>query len=278
MIVGERAAAVALDANFAELLAWYASWPGGEVHRDADVWRCHAGVAFRAVNAACRVRLASGTADARIADVTHWFAERGLPWRWLVGASSLPADLDGRLTAAGLTQISDNPGMALDLDAFVDIRPLPTGATIERVVDEPGLLRWRAVQRLGLELDETRDHAWWIAHRRPGFGSDAPLMNWVASVDGRPVAAAALFDGAGVAGIYNVVTVPDVRGRGFGRAVTAEAIAEGRRRGLRTAVLGSSDMGYPVYRSLGFRDVSRLRSYTLPATVGARVSQPQPPA
>jgi ribosomal protein S18 acetylase RimI-like enzyme len=274
MIAEERAAAIALDANFAELLAWYASWAGGEVHRDADVWRCHAGVAFRALNAACRVRLASASADARIAETTRWFVERAQPWRWLLGASALPPDVDRRLTAAGLDRVGDNAGMALDLDAFVDDRPMPAGGAIERVVDEPGLLRWRAVQRLGLELDEVRDDAWWTAHRRPGFSSDAPLVNWVASLDGRPVAAAALFDGADVAGIYNVVTVPDARGRGFGRAVTVEAIAEGRRRGLRTAVLGSSDMGYPVYRSLGFREVSRLRSYTVPATV----SPPQPAA
>jgi ribosomal protein S18 acetylase RimI-like enzyme len=74
-----------------------------------------------------------------------------------------------------------------------------------------------------------------------------------------------LFDGAGVAGIYNVCTVPEARGRGIGRAVTAAALEDAVARGLRLAVLGSSELGYPVYRRLGFRDVSRLRSYaTLP--------------
>jgi hypothetical protein len=36
---------------------------------------------------------------------------------------------------------------------------------------------------------------------------------------------------------------------------------EAVRRGERTAVLGSSEMAYPVYRRLGFRDVSRLVSF-----------------
>jgi ribosomal protein S18 acetylase RimI-like enzyme len=67
-----------------------------------------------------------------------------------------------------------------------------------------------------------------------------------------------------VAGIYNVTTVPEARGRSLGRAVTAEAIVEAVRRGRRLAVLGSSDMGLPVYRRLGFREVSRLRSYAPP--------------
>jgi ribosomal protein S18 acetylase RimI-like enzyme len=265
MSLDDRAAAAALDENFAELLAWYASWPGGELIQDAELWRCYTGVAFRAVNVAARPRLTSATADGTIRDATRWFVERGSPWRWLLGATAEPADLHDRLLAAGLEMVSDNPGMALDIDSFTDDRPLPSGASVERVVDEPGLIRWREVQRRGLELDVARDEAWWTAHRRPGFTVDAPLINWVASVDGRPVSAAALFVGGGVAGIYNVVTVPEARGKGFGRAVTAEALEEGRRRGLRTAVLGASEMGHPMYRGLGFRDVSRLRSYTVPA-------------
>jgi ribosomal protein S18 acetylase RimI-like enzyme len=250
--------AQALDANFAELLAWYASWPGAELVRDDDVWLCHSGVPFRAINAACCLGLRD---VGRVDEVNAFFNQREMPWRWLVGASSRPADLDRTLEASGLVCVSDNPGMALELDGFVAEPVDKPGLTIERVVDEAGLRAWRAVQVRGLDLDPVRDDAWWTAHRRPGFANDLPLTNWVAFVDGEPVAAAALFDGAGVAGIYNVVTVPDARGKGLGRAATAEALAEGVRRGRRLAVLGSSELGLPVYRRLGFREISRLRSY-----------------
>jgi ribosomal protein S18 acetylase RimI-like enzyme len=250
----------ALDANFAELLAWYGSFPGGEVARSDEAWLCDSGVTFRAINAA--VRLRPGV-ERRIDDVAAWFADRGRPWRWLVGGSSRPSDIGDRLTASGLARLSDNPGMALDLAGFTP-EPLPDGVSVARVADEAGLLCWREVQRRGLELDPVRDEAWWVAHRRPGVDDEHPLVNWVATLHGEPVAAAALFDGAGVAGIYNVTTVPEARGRGLGRAVTAEAIAEGVRRGRRLAVLGSSEMGLPVYRRLGFREVSRLRSYAPP--------------
>ena len=87
---------------------------------------------------------------------------------------------------------------------------------------------------------------------------------WIATLHGEPVAAASLFEGAGVAGVYNVATVPEARGRGIGRAVTATVLAEAVARGHRLAVLGSSDLGFPVYRRLGFTEVSRLRSYALP--------------
>ncbi len=115
---------------------------------------------------------------------------------------------------------------------------------------------------LGLASTDEAADAWWIAHQRAGFDPDLPLTNWVARLDGVPVAAAALFVAAGVAGIYNVCTVPEARGRGIGGAVTVAAIDVGARLGLPIAVLGASDLGFPVYHRLGFREVSRLRSYT----------------
>ena len=107
---------------------------------------------------------------------------------------------------------------------------------------------------------ETR--AWRDAHDR-ALSADVPLRDWIALLDGVPVAAAALFVGAGVAGIYNVATVPEARGRGIGRAVTAAALAEAVARGQRTAVLGSSEMGYPG-----------LSAARLPRRVAAAVVRP----
>jgi len=253
---GDGDVVAAFEANFAEVLAWYASF-GGETVRAEDHWRSHSGVAFRALNGVTAIRLRGSEA---IAEATAWFVDRAMPWRWLVHDSSVPRDLGVRLVASGLDPLSDNPAMAMPLEGF-EVEPLPPRVTIERVTDEAGLRRWREVSRRGMDLDPVRDEAWWIAHRRPGFADDAPLVNYVASLDGEPVSVAALFDAAGVAGIYNVATVPEARGRGIGRAVTAEALAEGARRGLAVAALGASPPGYPVYRRLGFKEIGRLRSF-----------------
>jgi predicted GNAT family acetyltransferase len=56
------------------------------------------------------------------------------------------------------------------------------------------------------------------------------------------------------AGVYNVVTVPAHRGKGYGAAVTWAVVAEGARRGCTHAVLQASETGYPVYRRMGFVD------------------------
>ena len=128
------------------------------------------------------------------------------------------------------------------------------------VDDLAALDAWEELQRRALMLDDTRARAWRDAHDR-ALSADIQLRDWIALLDGAPVAAAGLFVAAGVAGIYNVATVPEARGRGIGRAVTAAALAEAVARGEHTAALGSSEMGFPVYSHLGFREVSRLRSY-----------------
>jgi ribosomal protein S18 acetylase RimI-like enzyme len=255
----DAAAAAALDANFAELIRWYASRPGGEVVEADDVTMCATGVAFRAVNCAVAIDLDPANADDRIAEVGAWFEARGVPWRWVVGPTSGPADLGDRLARAGFEPNRGSVGMVLDLDGF-EPEPTPAGVEIVTVDDLAGLAAWESIQRTALDLDETRTRAWGDAHDR-ALGPDVPLRDWIAFLDGVPVASAALFVGAGVAGIYNVATAPEARGRGIGRAVTAAALAEAVRRGERTAVLGASELGYPVYRRLGFRDVSHLRSH-----------------
>ena len=103
-------AAEALDANFGELLAWYASWPGGEVRRDAELQLASTGVRFRAINTAALSDLAPATATNRIADAVAWLSARTDRWRWLV-TSVVPRfrriDADTCLVSASLRRISD---------------------------------------------------------------------------------------------------------------------------------------------------------------------------
>jgi GNAT superfamily N-acetyltransferase len=244
-------AAAALDANFAELLAWYASSPDGEIRHDHELLLTSSGVPFRAINAASRAALASSTASERIAEAIGWLGARNDLWRWLVGPTSRPPDLGDRLLAAGLDLAGESAGMALDLRGWQGVGPLPDGVSIAPVTNEAGLERWRLVQQRGLGLDDASAEAWWIAHRRGGFGAGLPLMNWLANLHGVPVGAAALFVGANVAGIYNVCTVPEARGRGIGAAVTGRRARRGglaRSRPGRARGIGDGLFGLPAPR------------------------------
>ncbi len=81
-----------------------------------------------------------------------------------------------------------------------------------------------------------------------------------------PVATARLSCLGDVGNIHGVVTEPTYRRRGFGTEMTWAAVAEALKRGCTAIVLSASDMGYPVYRRMGFRTVCRYGIYVPPGT------------
>ena len=96
-------------------------------------------------------------------------------------------------------------------------------------------------------------------YRRLGF--EGSWRHYLGRLAGEPVATATTFFGAGVAGIYFVCTVERARRRGIGAGVTLAALREARDLGYTISVLGSSEMGYPVYRRLGFEEYCRIGLY-----------------
>jgi GNAT superfamily N-acetyltransferase len=264
---GPEARARALDDNFAALLAHYARGVGGEVDAASDLVLSTTRLPSRIVNAAVAARLSIERADRRIADALAFFARTDRPWRWLVGPSNEPDDLPDRLARAGLVQVGESTAMTLELHRHAAQPPEPSdlaGLDIHEVASEADFEIWHAVQQATLPLERPAADAWRRVHAALGYGPSGALRNFVAELDGRPVGAAALFIGAGVAGIYNVSTVADLRGHGIGRATTSAALDAGLAKGAAIATLGASPLGLPVYLRLGFTGIGRLRSFAVP--------------
>jgi hypothetical protein len=76
-----------------------------------------------------------------------------------------------------------------------------------------------------------------------------------------PVATATPLLGAGVAVVYFVSTVEGARRRGIGASIALVALCEARGIGRGVGVLGSSPMGYSVYRGLGLEELCRIEIY-----------------
>ncbi|MDQ2966701.1 MAG: GNAT family N-acetyltransferase [Actinomycetota bacterium] len=86
------------------------------------------------------------------------------------------------------------------------------------------------------------------------------LETYLGRADGRDVSTAVGFTIDGTTGIFSVATPEEHRGRGYGAAITAQAVRDGFAAGADLAGLQSSPMGEPVYKRLGFREVE---TYTL---------------
>ena len=85
---------------------------------------------------------------------------------------------------------------------------------------------------------------------------------FVGLVGGRTVAIVALVETEDAIGIYSLATHPGHRRKGYGEALLRAVVAQAEQRsGPRKTVLQASEVGYSLYRRLGFREVTRFTVY-----------------
>lgn len=245
----------AIEDNAAELLMAMGAAGGGTQRETADVRWTIGGSPIDYHNAVVAADLQN--ADAVVAESLVELRNHGVPGCWHVGPSMRPADLGEQLVAAGFASGGSEPGMAVRIPELIAPSDVP-GLEITRVVDDDALAVWEST--LGQGFGEGEREARWVAsvYRKLGYGD--PWRHYLGRLDGVAVAATTVFLGAGVAGVYFVMTVPEARRHGIGAAIThaalrdAESVAE-------YGVLGSSPAGRSVYAALGFRELCTIELY-----------------
>ncbi len=253
--------------------------PGGEIAETAQLSRHHTFPTNPMFKGVWRARLAGDQADAVIDETIAWFKERNAPYFfWWTGPGTTPADLGARLQAHGLLDMAEQqqalaagihqteagaPGMAANLaqlDASV-LDKTPPGFLIKEVSSERELYDFKKVFVETYEIPDWAGQAWVDATLSLGLGS-TPWRIYVGYLDGAPVATNMLFNGAGVASVYAVATLPAAQRKGIGAAITLKPLLAARDLGYRYGVLFSTEMGQPVYERLGFRLTgARLNRY-----------------
>ncbi len=179
---------------------------------------------------------------------------RGHSFRWWISPSTRPANLAEILASHGLRHTYDAPGMVVELNAVDYALPLPAGLRMERVTD---LGDWERVFMEGFHRHERERGVWSAAYAH----CEEAWVHFVGYLDGEPVATTSLLLCGDLAGVYHVVTLPPARGRGIGRAITVAALQYARDTGATHAALQASEMGFSVYRAIGFVPYCDLTLY-----------------
>jgi len=230
--------------------AW-GRWPRMEVHDDTDAVWIMSDVRFPVFN---------GVLKARTNAIDRILAPFGdLPLIWWTGPDMEEA-VEEQLLARGFVHAAEPAGMAMELATLPENEP-PPGLVVEEVRDESTLHDWSRVSSTVFEFPGHATDAWHAVHAASGLGPDAPWRNFLARLDGDAVATSSLFTGSGVASIASVATLPHVRHRGIGTAVSLLPLRQARNSGFRIATLCASDAGEPVYGRMGFREFCRMGMY-----------------
>lgn len=254
--------AAAVEGDLVEHVARLHEPPVGEVHREGGAVWFATGLPSVNDNGVLRDAMRTERADEVVEGLLQPFLARGLPsmwWRFVGEAGDDPA-VAAALARHGFALDSDRPGMGLDLGGFVP-PPAPRGVTVHRVLDEAMFLGWADVVGRAFDDPDFADGNSVVMGLRIGFSDDSPFRHFLCRLEGEWVGASTLSLGAGVAGLANIATVPEHRGRGIGVCAAGAALTDARAIGLRIAALSADAAGVSVYEKLGFATVSRHLTY-----------------
>lgn len=249
----------AIKACEAELYRFLGRSPKAELDESSGLMRFSCAIPWAVFNGVFRTNLTPGRVDAAIEETIAYFGSRDVPaFSWWLAPDMQPADLGAHLESHGFTLRTGGSGMAIDL-AKVNEEPIsPASLSIQVVGDERTLRQWAFISAGCFGLQDFEDYCFdlWM-----DLGFDLPIRHYLGLLNGEPVATSTLFLAAGVAGIYNVAVLPDARRQGIGAAITLAPLRDARAQGYRVGVLGASEMGYNVYRRVGFQEYCKMSHY-----------------
>ena len=209
------------------------------------------------------------TVEQRLDQLIATFDARGTAVIWWYVPDHRPEDLRGRLEERGFRLRDDTAGMAMDLADLPDAVPAPDGVDIVEVADPDAIAQYVDVIIRSMAIDHPTVPADAAIvrsdHIRSRLGQDAHSRRFVAVLNGEPVATSRLSMAGGVAGLYTMVTLPHAQRRGIGLAMAHRAMLAGRDAGMRLGSLQATAMGYPIYRKLGFVEITRCHMLVRPA-------------
>jgi len=255
----------AMEANIAEEVNCFGrGLPGGEVHENAELTWFYTGRPY--LNSVTRTHLASDDeayANQKITEMIDYYSRRNSDFAWQVNLHTNPTNMGTLLEARGFTPIIHHIWMAQDIQKLNESFSSLPNLTIQEVRDAEELRTFMNISMRGFDTLESLAQTYYDNYLAIGFGPNASWHHFVGYLDKEPVADASVLLHAGVAGIYGVATIPEVRQLGIATQMTLHALREARTLGYRIAVLVPSDMGMNVYKRIGFAEYNQSIIYSL---------------
>lgn len=186
-------------------------------------------------------------------------AATGLP-HCLQARPGAAAALEAVASERGMSPAEDVPLMVLERLGSSVPEDQPSGFTIRALAPEQ---RHEHVALAAIGFGAAEEHFGRLIS--PELVRLAGTRMYLGEVDGEPVSTGLGSTRGGSVAIFNVATPVAHRRRGYGAAVTMQAVQDGFDSGASWAWLQASPLGCPVYERLGFRTVESWRCWVAAA-------------
>ena len=225
--------------SFEKLIA---AQPDAELRRIGPIVAFDSRIAFRIFNGVAVLEPA-GPDDVRAA--LAWMHRRDIPFTVWVREDLAPP-VEPALLADGM-ELRGEPEPVMGIRPPDQLPPPPVGVSLREVFDRETLEdHIRSNVESGMPEEPVR------LLYTDAFLEDPDVRMFTAYLDGRPAGNSVAIRGGKVAGVYGVGVPDELRRNGIGTAVTWAAVRAGSDWGCTFVVLQSSELGFGVYRRMGF--------------------------
>jgi ribosomal protein S18 acetylase RimI-like enzyme len=152
--------------------------------------------------------------------------------------------------------------MLADLSDLPKDVPSPDGVRIESVSSDSMMKDWMEPFKAGFQMPDVANDFFFSLFKEFGYTEELPMQNYLVYDKNEPVSCMTLYMGKNrVASIWCVATSHQARGKGLGTIITWKGCVEALQKGYRYAILISSEMGYSIYKRLGFEEYCKVGYY-----------------
>lgn len=187
------------------------------------------------------------------------FRSKKLPYAFWVGFEDEPAWLEAELQKLGLITDEMEWAMACDISEYQE---QIDRSCVRKVCDYNGI---RDLIHVMKQIFPKHEHDaiefFYYESEKFLLSSNSKLIFFIGYEKKNPISLASVYFDEGIASIFDVIVLPEMRGRGIGKLMTQVGILEAKAKGLDRCILTATNDAKYLYHKLGFVDAKTMKVY-----------------
>ncbi len=189
------------------------------------------------------------------------FRSKNLPYAFWVGFEDEPSWLEAELQKLGLLSDEMEWAMACDLPRYQEDLDL-THFSVRKVCTQEGIQDLvHIMKKIFPQHEHEAIESFYHQSAAHILLLDSRLLFFIGYEGVNPVSLVSLYFDEGLASIFDVIVLPEMRGRGLGKFMTQRAMSEAKTKGFDTCILTATNDAKQLYQKLGFVDVKTMKVY-----------------